>query len=314
MKDNQRDRDNLKTVANALADLLHRHTTLHQPKRMVAYRAWEDGWYITVATLSETISIAVFSQCWISPDTRNYWVGFASSDKSEIGRIVMSSGLPIGGAYEDSPDPPKNRQLPIQEWLSVDAAYFGIYMEPSADFDMGRALHFLFDVLQTMPRFANSFRLDDKGLDIAALEYDPSLDAPTRKQLIDARIGQGIYRQQLEKLWGGKCAVLGITNRRVLRASHVKAWRYANKKEKLDPHNGLLLAAHLDALFDALLITFTPSGDMIVADELSEADRKLLTMGSRLMHEPPPKLRSYLQYHRDAFEARHSKPKSKVDV
>jgi HNH endonuclease len=175
-------------------------------------------------------------------------------------------------------------------------------------------VHFLFDVIQTMPSFANSLRLDDRGLDIAALEYDTSLDATTRKQLIDARIGQGIYRQQLEKLWGGKCAVLGITNRRVLRASHVKAWKYANNQERLDPHNGLLLAAHLDALFDALLNTFTPSGDVIIADEFTGADRKLLIMGSRLMHKPSPKLQSYLRYHRDAFETRHGKLRNEVHV
>ena len=54
------------------------------------------------------------------------------------------------------------------------------------------------------------------ALDLAALDYDPLLDETTRKQLIDARIGQGIYRQQLEKLWGGKCAVLGIINRQQL--------------------------------------------------------------------------------------------------
>ncbi|WP_245431366.1 HNH endonuclease signature motif containing protein, partial [Rhodoplanes roseus] len=34
----------------------------------------------------------------------------------------------------------------------------------------------------------------------------------------------------------------------VLRASHIKPWRDASDQERLDPRNGLLLSATLDAL------------------------------------------------------------------
>ncbi len=100
--------------------------------------------------------------------------------------------------------------------------------------------------------------------------------------------------------------MLGITNRRVLRASHVKPWKLSNNTERLDPHNGLLLAAHLDALFDAGLITFSPSGEMIIADELSASDKEMLHLGTQLRHKPSAQLDSYLQHHRETFRARHT--------
>ncbi len=146
-------------------------------------------------------------------------------------------------------------------------------------------------------------RLDDIGLDIAAIENDASLKETPKKQLINARIGHGAYRQQFEQIWGCKCSVVGIANRRVLRASHVKPWKLSNNKERLDAHNGLLLSAHLDALFDAGLITFSPSGEMIVGGELSTADRELLHMGNSLRRKPSPQLQGYLKHHREIFEA-----------
>jgi putative restriction endonuclease len=34
-----------------------------------------------------------------------------------------------------------------------------------------------------------------------------------------------------------------------------------NCEERLDPHNGLMLAAHIDTLFDSGLISFANEGD-----------------------------------------------------
>ena len=46
-----------------------------------------------------------------------------------------------------------------------------------------------------------------------------------------------------------------------MRASHIKPWaKCETDAERLDVYNGLLLAAHLDAAFDAGLITFDDNG------------------------------------------------------
>ena len=304
-RDDLRQRDDLKQSARVFGDLLYRYTTLHRPQRMVVHQAEEDGWYMTVANLSGTLDIDIFLDRMINRKVRGYWVGFACDSEGEIRNLAMSSGLTIGGKFnDDDPTPPNNRQFPIQEHWSDSSAYFGIYSEPGIRFELDRALGFVCDVLRTVPGFEDSVRLGDTGVDIAAIEYDRWLDWTTKKQLIDARIGQGAYRRDLEDLWDGKCAVLGVINRRVLRASHVKPWKFSNNQERLDPHNGLLLTAHLDALFDAALITFSPSGEVIMANDLSESDRGLLRLGSGLRREPSPELRLYLEHHRGMFEAR----------
>ncbi len=90
----------------------------------------------------------------------------------------------------------------------------------------------------------------------------------------------------------------------LLRASHIKPWAGSSDRERLDPFNGLLLAVHLDALFDRALMTFGDSGDAMVSDALSECDRAVFGLASAL-----PKLLlsaahlDYMRHHRERFAA-----------
>jgi predicted restriction endonuclease len=54
-----------------------------------------------------------------------------------------------------------------------------------------------------------------------------------------------------------------------LRASHIKPWRDATNAEKLSGFNGLLLAPHVDHLFDRGWISFSDSGQLLVANSLN---------------------------------------------
>lgn len=91
------------------------------------------------------------------------------------------------------------------------------------------------------------------------------------------RVGQDIFRSALMKYWGGVCAVLGVSEPRLLRASHIKPWsECTTDAERLDVYNGLLLAAHLDAAFDAFLISFSEDGGILISATLSESDCKAL--------------------------------------
>ncbi|HET9245398.1 MAG TPA: HNH endonuclease signature motif containing protein, partial [Xanthobacteraceae bacterium] len=58
-----------------------------------------------------------------------------------------------------------------------------------------------------------------------------------------------------------------------LRASHIKPWRESSDRERLDPANGLLLTANLDALFNDGLIAFDDEGQMLVSAQLTRKDR-----------------------------------------
>jgi hypothetical protein len=153
------------------------------------------------------------------------------------------------------------------------------------------------------PEHASALRaLWDEGTeverDVAELRADTQIDETTRKALIDARRGQGKFRRDLMQRWGGACAVLGITVRQVLRASHIKPWRESTNTERLDPANGLLLAAHLDALFDARLISFADDGTMLVSSRVSAADRALLGVPRALRLPLNRRERDFMHVHR----------------
>jgi hypothetical protein len=115
---------------------------------------------------------------------------------------------------------------------------------------------------------------------------------------VNARRGQGKFRSDLFEQWNDACAVTGLTQSEILRASHVKPWKDSSNKERLDPENGLLLVANLDALFDAGLITFLSDGQMVVSPLVDSAHRAQLQIPAKLKTKPSVKLASYLDYHR----------------
>lgn len=132
--------------------------------------------------------------------------------------------------------------------------------------------------------------------DIEDIEADTGCTFTERETLILARIGQGIYRKELLKLWDGKCAVTGCSVLPVLRASHAKPWRPSNNEERLDPNNGLILVATLDALFDAGLIGFDSNGKMLVSKELD--DKEILKgVPNALRKKPTNEQIAYLEEH-----------------
>lgn len=120
-------------------------------------------------------------------------------------------------------------------------------------------------------------------------------------QLINARRGQGNFRAKLQMRWNGQCALTGITNDTILRASHIKPWAECKGKERLDPNNGLLLAAHVDALFDQYLITFGKEGELIWSSIVSDSDREALALPEKLSVELKAEEKRYLMHHNQAF-------------
>lgn len=97
------------------------------------------------------------------------------------------------------------------------------------------------------------------------------------ERLVIQRVGQDVFREALLSYWGGCCAVTGVAAPRLLRASHIKPWaKCATDAERLDVYNGLLLAAHIDAAFDAGLISFSDDGAMLFSSQFTQADQNAL--------------------------------------
>lgn len=115
------------------------------------------------------------------------------------------------------------------------------------------------------------------------------------------RVGQDIFRASLLEYWGGRCAVSGLDVPELLRASHIKPWAdCASDAERLDVFNGLLLAPHLDALFDGGWVTFLSSGQIRISDELDVASRACLGIsGTEVIPGLTDRHQAYLAWHRE---------------
>ena len=91
--------------------------------------------------------------------------------------------------------------------------------------------------------------------------------ATEAERLVVQRVGQDVFRAGLIDYWDGRCAITGLAVPELLRASHIKPWANCETDaERLDVFNGLLLAPHLDAAFDAGFITVADDGAVVVTE------------------------------------------------
>ena len=120
------------------------------------------------------------------------------------------------------------------------------------------------------------------------------------ERLVVQRVGQDIFRRGLLEYWDGRCAITRLAVPELLRASHIKPWATCDTDaERLDIFNGLLLAPHLDAAFDAGFITIGQEGTVLVSNTLPPDARRLLRLDRSLivrgLHPPHER---YLRLHR----------------
>ena len=120
------------------------------------------------------------------------------------------------------------------------------------------------------------------------------------ERLVVQRVGQDIFRRGLFEYWDGRCAITGLAVPELLRGSHIKPWAACDTDaERLDIFNGLLLAPHLDAAFDAGLITIAQDGTVLLSKLLPSDARSVLRLDRsltvRAMHRAHER---YLRLHR----------------
>lgn len=130
---------------------------------------------------------------------------------------------------------------------------------------------------------------------------EPPSVATERLATVKQRVGQADYREDLFSLWNGACAVTGLADPALLRASHAKPWRDATDAERLDPYNGFPLCIPLDALFDAGWITFSDDGAIVFSPALDPAAVPVFALDPAqcLRRAPDSRHLPFLAWHRE---------------
>jgi len=213
--------------------------------------------------------------------------------------------------FEMTPEPVgkalRLRSARFPEWVDVEplaGTTFRVSAPPmllqsngSADSSTAMGLSDLYGVLRvaaargrTMPnRVADQFR-----------ESTASLPRSTEaERLVVERVGQDVFRGALLDYWQGRCCVTGLDVPELLRASHIKPWAQCDSDDqRLDVFNGLLLAPHVDALFDGGWISFDLDGGVVLSPLLTASARSSLgvrtdwrVVGLTALHRP------YLGHH-----------------
>jgi len=132
--------------------------------------------------------------------------------------------------------------------------------------------------------------------DIETILADDEVTNTEKASLLKMRIGQGNFRQKLIALWGG-CAVTGYKDASMLVASHIKPWRASSNVERLDRYNGLLLLPTLDKAFDSGLISFDPTGCVLISPLLQEPAK--LGVSADMKVKLLPEHQEYMKFHRE---------------
>lgn len=125
-----------------------------------------------------------------------------------------------------------------------------------------------------------------------------NLSETVKEAIVLQRIGQNIFRKKLLEIYTQTCALTRIQLPALLRASHIKPWSRSNARERLDPANGILLAAHIDVLFDKGFISFEDNGKVLLANDLISQifDEQKIPEISQVISKDSSK---YLQWHRE---------------
>lgn len=126
----------------------------------------------------------------------------------------------------------------------------------------------------------------------------------TRKVLITQRIKQNFFRRAVLSSYRGRCCMSGLSDARLLIASHIVPWS-RDKTNRLNPSNGLCLSAIHDRAFDKGLISLTDDYRVLLSEEINKSDdvfiktifhplnNKVIDMPERFNPS-----RSFLHYHR----------------
>jgi predicted restriction endonuclease len=97
----------------------------------------------------------------------------------------------------------------------------------------------------------------------------------TRRVVTEQRIKQHFFRRAVLSSYGTRCCMSGLSEPRLLIASHIVPWS-KDKANRLNPSNGLCLSAIHDRAFDKGLIALSDDFRVILSNVLRTLDESFV--------------------------------------
>lgn len=97
----------------------------------------------------------------------------------------------------------------------------------------------------------------------------------TRQALIQQRIKQDFFRRAVLSSYGGRCCISGVSDARLLIASHIVSWK-EDKANRLNPSNGLCLSSIHDKAFDQHLFSLSDDRRVVLSKQLERTKDRFL--------------------------------------
>ena len=108
-------------------------------------------------------------------------------------------------------------------------------------------------------------------LDVTEQEGLQDFTGETKRVVTEQRIKQHFFRRAVLSSYRGRCCISGLSDARLLMASHIVPWSN-DKANRLNPSNGLCLSAIHDKAFDRGLITISDDYEVMLSEQLKRND------------------------------------------
>lgn len=93
----------------------------------------------------------------------------------------------------------------------------------------------------------------------------------TRQVIAQQRLKQDFFRRAVLASYRGRCCISGVSDPRLLVASHIVPWR-EDKANRLNPSNGLCLSAIHDKAFDSHLFTLSDDARIVLSKQIKASN------------------------------------------
>jgi hypothetical protein len=195
--------------------------------------------------------------------------------------------LPFGKLHQRQPDiialaqiigrTPSAVAMKLVNFASLDPAITasgraGLGNASAQDRDVWEAFHAdwegLADECEALRiRFAAEHGVAVPAEEPASNELPADYTGEVRRVVTAQRLKQRFFRRAVLASYRGRCCMSGLSEPRLLIASHIVPWS-TDPKNRLNPSNGLCLSAIHDRAFDQGLISMTDDFQVLVSEEL----------------------------------------------